>query len=202
MAGVMADVTVLATVRESAPVTQWPERLAWTFATVLAIVLIGLLMRRGWRRRVARDQDLPPLPGVAAGHGGSVVLGPVEATYVCTTTAGDWLDRIAAQGLGARATAAVEISARGIRIERDGVDQPLFLPAVALRGVSTAPGMAGKFVGGDGIVVITWAHGRTRDSERLLDTGLHVRHADDSAAVLDQIEQLLADHSPRPEATR
>lgn len=171
---------------EQQRVTHWPERLGWTALTLLAVVAVALLMRRGWRRRAQRHADLPPLPAVPPAHEPAVTLGPVEATYVSTTTSGDWLDRVVALGLGARSESLVAVSRAGVAVDRRGAETPLFLPAPAIRSVGWTSGMAGKFVGGEGILVVTWAHG-----DRLLDTGLHVRHATESTALHDAVAALL-----------
>ncbi len=155
-----------------------------TFAVLL--VLAGWGMWHGWRRRVrasaAAVPVIPPVPDDL----GATRLGPVEATYVSSTTAGDWLDRIAAHDLGARSAAEVEVHDAGVLLRRRGATD-VFVPADRLRAVGTAPGMAGKFVGGEGLVVLTWDSG----ADRTLDTGLLVRHRSERPALVRAVQALI-----------
>ena len=122
----------------------------------------------------------PPCPADGDASLGEPATAPIEATYVSSTVAGDWLERVVAHDLGVRSRAVVRVFAGGVRIERDGAAD-LFVPADALRAVGTAPGMAGKYVGGDGLVVLTW---QLPDDGASLDTGLRPRRAEDRAALL------------------
>jgi hypothetical protein len=153
----------------SAPVTHIGQRILWTIVTLLAMGGIYLLMWRGWKKRQARQADLLPLneipEGVSWGKG-------FETVYVSTTSEGDWLDRIAVQGLGERSNAQVYVADAGVRVDREPT--AVFIPAEAVRGVRLASGMAGKYLRADGLVVITWQHG-----DRTLDTGVDPRHGTD-----------------------
>jgi hypothetical protein len=164
----------------SAPVTHVGQRVLWTVVTLLVMGGIYLLMWRGWKKRQARQSDLLPLnevpDGVFSGDG-------FETVYVSTTSEGDWLDRIAVQGLGERSNAQVHVAEAGVLIERE--PSPVFIPAAAIRGVRLASGMAGKYLREDGLVVITWQHG-----DRTLDTGVDPRHGTDE--LMQALESLLA----------
>ena len=154
-------------------------------AALLALVLLG--MRRGWlaraRRSAAWVPDLPAVPPTGTGPGtlGGARTAPVEATYVSSTRAGDWLDRVPAHGLGARSHAVVQVFDAGVLITRTGAPD-VFVPSASLRSVGTTAGIAGKFTGGDGVLVLTWTTGA--DDERGLDTGLRVRRAADRPLLL------------------
>ena len=160
----------LASGEHSAPVTHIGQRVLWTVVTLAVLAGIYLLMWRGWKKRQARQADLEPLPevpeGVFSGDDG------FEAVYVSTTSEGDWLDRIAVHGLGERSNARVHVAEAGVLIDREPA--PVFIPADAVRGVRPASGMAGKYLRGEGLVVITWQHG-----DRTLDTGVDPRHGTD-----------------------
>jgi hypothetical protein len=160
-----------------------------SFAIIgLVLVLAGWGMWRGWRRRVlASAAAVPAIPAVPDDLG-ATRLGPLEATYVSSTTAGDWLDRIAAHDLGARSAAEVEVHDTGVLLRRPGATD-VFVPADRLRAVGTAPGMAGKFMGGDGLVVLTWDTG----ADRLLDTGLLVRHRTERPALVEAVQALISE---------
>ncbi|GAB3570760.1 PH-like domain-containing protein [Spelaeicoccus albus] len=159
-------------------------KLIGVVVTVVIILLIFALMRRGWTSRRGRQDDIPAPAGVPAAPGEPGTS--AEGTYVCTTRAGDWLDRIAVHDLGIRTGAAVEVYAGGIAVRRDG--QPdFYIPRSDLRSVSTADGMAGKFVEAGGLVVIGWTLGHTD-----VDTGFRTRYAADKTTLIESISQLEA----------
>lgn len=108
----------------------------------------------------------------------------VEGVYASTTTSGNWLDRIAAHGLGVRSNAWVEVDPAGVFIAREAAPD-LFIPAADLRGAALAPGIAGKVTGGEGVLLITWQLG-----EHTLDTGFHPRSKQDRARLLEEINAL------------
>lgn len=156
----------------SQPVTALGQRLLWTALVLLLVAGCYLLMRRGWRRRAARQGDLPPLPTPPQDGPDSEELVCAEGTYVTTTREGDWLDRVVTSGLGVRSSARMCVSWDGVRYERDGAPE-IFVPAAAVRRVRLQSGMAGKFVEAGGLVVLTWDHGGVG-----LDTGFRPRHGD------------------------
>ena len=160
----------------------------WASVTILVAVVgaAGWGMWHGWQRRVRSSvAAIPELPA-APDELGASRLGPLEATYVSSTTAGDWLDRVAAHDLGSRSAAQVEVRDAGVLLRRQGAAD-VFIPAAGLRAVGTAPGMAGKFVGGDGLVVLTW----TPVDGTVLDTGLLVRHRADRPTLIHAVEALI-----------
>ena len=146
----------------------------------LALVLIGI----GWRNRLRRQSDVEQLPAVPEEL--SLPLAAADGQYVATTTAGDWLDRIAVRGLGIRTNAELTVHPEGVLFERSGAG-PLFIPANRLTGVRQDSGMAGKFVEKDGLLVVTWTLGG-----RELDTGFRTRRADDKPAVLEAFQELIS----------
>jgi len=161
--GARALATTLIAVPEPAP-DRWPVRLALT-ALVLAVAVLGALgMRRGWRRRAARYDDLPPLPAAPADPGVDR-LPPAAGLYVGTTVAGDWLERVVAAGLADRSAGRLRLSDAGVLIERAGANV-LFLPAQAVTGARVDNALAGKVIGPGGLLVVSWSHGG-----RGLDTG-------------------------------
>ncbi|WP_247040192.1 PH-like domain-containing protein [Arthrobacter rhizosphaerae] len=142
-------------------------------------VMIGI----GWRNRRRRQADVEPLPAVPARLDAAITK--AEGQYVTTTTAGDWLDRIAVHGLGIRTNAVLQAHPEGALFERAGAG-PLFIPAAKLTGIRLDNGMAGKFVEKDGLLVISWMLG---DHE--LDTGFRTRRAEDKTALLKAFQELI-----------
>ena len=145
----------------------------------LVVVLVGLVYF-GWRNRLKRQQDVAPLPAVPEEL--SAPVAAYEGQYVVTTTAGDWLDRLAVHSLGIRSNALLRVYPQGVLIERRGV-QDLYLPASSISGVRTESGMVGKFVERDGLAVITWSLGG-----RDVDTAFRNRQAADKRPMLEHLE--------------
>lgn len=166
----------------------------WLMPVSLAVgvtaVLLGLAAL-GWRNRQRRQNDIgAPDPAPAN------LPEPycrAEGQYVVTTTAGDWLDRIAVHGLGVRSNATAEVSSSGILLARRGAPD-VFIPRSSLRGVRLERGMAGKFVEKDGLVVFAWTlHGLD------VDTGFRTRHALTKAQLVAAASKLATE--PDPSAT-
>ncbi|MEN5075772.1 hypothetical protein ABE437_18280 [Isoptericola cucumis] len=163
---------------------------------VLGVVLL-LLVLVGRRRLVARTRHTVPVPPPVPAALGPVRLEPLAATYVSSTLSGDWLARVGAHTLGDRATATVTVHDTGVLVERSGAPS-VFVPRTSLRGVGLAPGMAGKYVGTDGLVVITWEDPAADDVPAVtLDTGLRTRHATDRSRLVDAVRHLMTS-APAP----
>ncbi|MBT0995177.1 hypothetical protein KIN34_12880 [Cellulomonas sp. DKR-3] len=174
---------------------------------LLAVLLLAWWgMRRGWEARRRRTEAaVPTVPDVPADPGPALV-GPVEAVYVSTTSAGDWLDRVVAHDLGVRSPATVSVHASGVVVRRTGA-RDLFVPAAALRGAEAAPAIAGKVVGRDGLVLLRWAPPAPHPSdehapEAALDTGLLPRHAADRDALVAAVAALTSPSSSQTAAPR
>jgi hypothetical protein len=163
-----------------------------TSVSVVVLVVLAVLalwgMRAGWLARRRRSADVVPTLPVAPADLGATRLGPLDAVYVSTTRAGDWLDRVSAHDLGVRSPAVVEVHDAGVTITRTGATD-VFVPVSTLRAAGTAPGIAGKVVGGDGVVVLTWQP--DPDDPRGLDTGLRPRHAADRTRLVDALTGLV-----------
>ena len=158
-----------------------------TLTLVITLPLIALVLAMigaGWRSRLRRQSDVEQLPAVPAEL--SLPLAAADGQYVATTTAGDWLDRIAVQGLGIRTNAELTVHPEGVLFERSGAG-PVFIPAGRLTGVRQDSGMAGKFVEKDGLLVLSWTLGG-----RELDTGFRTRRAADKPAILDAFQELIS----------
>ncbi|TCC28523.1 hypothetical protein [Kribbella sindirgiensis] len=146
---------------------------------VLAAGYFG--MYRGWRNRQSRQADLAPLPTAP-----ETTMRGVEGVYVATTSAGDWMDRIAVHELGVRAAADLAVSEAGLIFHRQGAAD-VFIPADHLTGVRTDRGIAGKVTAEkSGLVVVTWTH-----DGRELDTGFRPRRKADTAALTASISTLI-----------
>ncbi|WOC59345.1 hypothetical protein RI444_12350 [Paenarthrobacter sp. AT5] len=158
--------------------TQLLSALVTAGLIAVALAMIGL----GWRNRLRRQSDVERLPEVPRQLTPATVV--ADGQYVSTTTAGDWLDRIAVQGLGIRTHAELSVHAEGVLFDRPGA-APVFIPREALTDSRSASGMAGKFVEKDGLLVISWKLG-----SRELDTGFRSRNSADQDRLRQAIQEL------------
>ncbi|MEU3618672.1 hypothetical protein ABZ725_41085 [Streptomyces sp. NPDC006872] len=154
---------LLAAEKESAEVTDWAARLGWVVGLGLFVALVYWLMREGWKWRGTLQGDLPDLSTAPDD------LGPVRLSmsgrYHGSTTAGQWLDRIVAHGLGTRSRVELTLTDAGLDVVRPGATD-FFVPVGALREARLDKGIAGKVLTEGGLLVVTWAHG-----DKLLDSG-------------------------------
>ncbi|MEU6480220.1 hypothetical protein ABZ858_25695 [Streptomyces sp. NPDC047017] len=173
--------TGLAAEEKSATVTDWGGRIGWLVGLALFVALVYWLMREGWKWRATLQGDLPELPArpsatTTLDRGGKPPLpgvpeDPGEARLAMTgryhgsTTAGQWLDRIVAHGLGTRSRAELTLTDAGLDVVRPGA-RDFFVPAARLRGARLDKGIAGKVLAEGGLLVVTWAHG-----DKLIDSG-------------------------------
>jgi hypothetical protein len=160
------------------------EKVLPGLAMLAVVAVVFALIGVGWRNRVRRQSDIEQLPAVPAGLGEPVLS--AEGQYVASTTAGDWLDRIAVHGLGIRTNARLSVHPEGVLLDRSGAPA-LFIPAARLSGVRQDSGMAGKFVEKDGLLVLSWTLGQHE-----LDTGFRTRRAADKPALLQTLQELIS----------
>lgn len=184
---------LLAAEQKSAEVTNWGGRILWTGLCLAFVLGVYLLMWRAWKKRIRRQESVPPLPATPEGAAAEL-LPPFTGRYFGTTTSGDWLNRIVAHGLGTRSPADLSLREDGIVVERPAATD-FFIPAAAITGARHEKGIAGKVLPEGGLLVITWRHG---DVE--LDSGFRADHADEHDAWIEALTGLVAAHSPTPVA--
>ncbi|WP_258015935.1 hypothetical protein [Streptomyces sp. AJS327] len=181
----LATAARFAAERESQQVTDWAARIGWVVGLLLFIALLYWLMRQGWKWRGTLQSDLPELP-TAPDPVGEPLLS-ATGRYHGSTTAGQWLDRIVARGLGTRSRAELTLSERGLDVVRPGAED-FFIPRAQLRGARLDTGIAGKVLTEGGLLVVTWEHG-----ERRIDSGFRADQAGEHPAWADRINQLTGD---------
>lgn len=159
------------------------DRLLLTLLVVLFFALCVLGMWRGWRRQ-ARTQsvEFPPFPEVPRQRG-EPLLPAASGLYVATTRSGHWQQRVVTRGAGLRTTATLRLYPGGVEVERVGAPG-FWIPMESVRTAGTARGMAGKVMGTEGLLVITWQLG-----DSTLDTGFR---GDDRTVYPQWIEMLSA----------
>lgn len=155
--------TGIAAEEKSAEVTDWAARIGWLVGLALFVALVYWLMREGWKWRGTLQGDLPELPSAPEDPGATRLT--MTGRYHGSTTAGQWLDRIVARGLGTRSRAELTLTDAGLDVVRPGATD-FFVPAAQLRGARLDKGIAGKVLTEGGLLIVTWAHG-----ERLIDSG-------------------------------
>ncbi|MET8679918.1 hypothetical protein ABZW18_20635 [Streptomyces sp. NPDC004647] len=175
----------LAAEQKSQEVTDWTARIGWVVGLLLLIALVYWLMREGWKWRGMLQSGLPELPTAPQATGGPELSVPsltLSGRYHGSTTAGQWLDRIVAHGLGTRSRVELALTGEGLDVRRPGA-QDFFVPADKLRGARLDKGIAGKVLAEGGLLVITWSHG-----DRLLDSGFRSDRAAEHAAWVEAVE--------------
>ncbi|WP_079039388.1 hypothetical protein [Streptomyces sp. Root431] len=167
---------------KSAEVTDWAGRIGWVAGLLLFITLVYWLMRQGWKWRGSLQSDLPELPTAPEAPGeAKLTLG---GRYHGSTTAGQWLDRIVAHGLGTRSRVELTLTDAGIAVVRPGAND-FFIPADALREARLDKGIAGKVLAEGGLLIVTWAHGG-----KLLDSGFRSDRAAEHTAWVEALNSM------------
>jgi hypothetical protein len=162
---------------------------------VLLVLVVYALMYAGWRRRSRRHPSAAVATSTAAtgavgdGRAGTTPSPEelrAEGTYVSTTTAASRLERVAAGGLGVRAQATMAVGPGGVRWERQGAAE-VHIDPERLTGVGRERGMAGKWVGQNRLVVVTW---RADDGSEFA-TGFLPRVTAQTQELVDAVERHL-----------
>ncbi|WP_223773528.1 hypothetical protein [Streptomyces sp. 135] len=179
----MTTLVELAAEKESADVTDWAARLGWVVGLLLFIALVYWLMREGWKWRGTLQSDLPELPS-APSEAGPARL-ELSGRYHGSTTAGQWLDRIVAHGLGTRSRVELTLTDAGLDVVRPGAAD-FFIPADRLREARLDKGIAGKVLAEGGLLIVTWEHG-----EKLIDSGFRSDHAAEQAEWVETINSMI-----------
>ncbi|MET8894504.1 PH-like domain-containing protein [Streptomyces albogriseolus] len=179
----MTSLILLAAEKESAEVTDWAARIGWVVGLALFVALVYWLMREGWKWRGTLQGDLPELHSAPDDPGPATLT--MSGRYHGSTTAGQWLDRIVAHGLGTRSRAELTLGDAGLDVVRPGADD-FFVPADALREARLDKGIAGKVLTEGGLLVITWQHG-----DRLIDSGFRSDHAAEHTEWVDALTNMI-----------
>ncbi|WP_020138103.1 hypothetical protein [Streptomyces sp. 351MFTsu5.1] len=173
----------LAAEKKSAEVTDWAARIGWLVGLALFVALVYWLMREGWKWRGTLQGDLPELPSAPDDPGPARLT--MSGRYHGSTTAGQWLDRIVAHGLGTRSRVELTLTDAGLDVVRPGATD-FFVPRAALREAVLGKGIAGKVLTEGGLLLVTWAHG-----ERLIDSGFRSDRAAEHTEWVDAINSMI-----------
>ncbi|WP_435864101.1 hypothetical protein [Streptomyces mirabilis] len=173
----------MAAEQKSADVTDWAARIGWLVGLVLFVALVYWLMREGWKWRGTLQSDLPELPTAPEDTGPAKLS--MSGRYHGSTTAGQWLDRIVAHGLGTRSRVELTLTDAGLDVVRPGATD-FFIPAEALREALLGKGIAGKVLSEGGLLVVTWAHG-----DKLTDSGFRSDRAAEHTEWVDALNNMI-----------
>ncbi|GAA2275406.1 hypothetical protein GCM10010234_08770 [Streptomyces hawaiiensis] len=179
----MTPVLLLAAEKESAQVTDWAARIGWVVGLALFVALVYWLMREGWKWRGTLQGDLPELPTTPDDPGPEKLS--LSGRYHGSTTAGQWLDRIVARGLGTRSRAELTLTDAGLDVVRPGASD-FFVPVAQLREARLDKGIAGKVLTEGGLLIVTWEHG-----DRLIDSGFRSDHAAEHNEWVETINSMI-----------
>ncbi|CAL9390064.1 hypothetical protein [Streptomyces sp. enrichment culture] len=179
----VAPVILLAAEKESAEVTDWAARVGWVVGLGLFVALVYWLMREGWKWRGTLQGDLPELPAAPDDPGRAKLT--MSGRYHGSTTAGHWLDRIVAHGLGTRSRVELTLTDAGLDVVRPGAAD-FFVPLAQLRGARLDKGIAGKVLTEGGLLVVTWTHG-----DKEIDSGFRSDHAAEHNEWVDTLNDMI-----------
>ncbi|MFZ3571759.1 hypothetical protein ACOKM5_33055 [Streptomyces sp. BH097] len=185
----LQPLAVLAAEQKSAEVTDWPNRIGWIVGLLLFIALVYWLMRQGWKWRGTLQGDLPELPSAPSEQGPAKL--ELSGRYHGSTSAGQWLDRIVAHGLGTRSRVELTLTDEGLTAVRPGASD-FFVPVGALREARLDKGIAGKVLTEGGMLIVTWAHG-----DKLIDSGFRSDHAAEQAEWVTTLNDMINKNIPQ-----
>lgn len=188
-----AELINLAAEQKSADVTDWAARIGWVVGLLLFVAFVYWLMRQGWKWRGSLQADLPELPQ-APESAGDVTL-RLSGRYHGSTTAGQWLDRIVAHGLGVRSRVELTLTDAGVAVVRPGATD-FFVPADRLRAARLDKGIAGKVLAEGGLLILTWQHG-----DRLLDSGFRSDRAAEHTEWVETVNSMNQSHTTHHTST-
>ncbi|MFF3262224.1 hypothetical protein ACFYWO_24015 [Streptomyces sp. NPDC002932] len=174
----------LAAERKSAEVTDWSARISWVIGLAVLVAFVYWLMRQGWKWRGSLQSGLSDLATRPDGFADGERLLTLTGRYHASTTAGQWLDRIVAHGLGTRSRVELTLTEQGLDVVRPGAAD-FFVPAADLREARTDKALAGKVLPEGGLLVITWALG-----DQLIDSGFRSDHSAEHPAWVEAVNHL------------
>jgi hypothetical protein len=127
---------------------------------IVAVVLVAALalMLRSWRRRKRAQSEIAVPSAVPTDF---IELVRAETLYLATTPDGSPFERIAVRGLGFRARFDAIVADSGIILPIPG-ETAVFIPASAIREISTASWTIDRGIEPNGLTVIRWTLGDTQ----------------------------------------
>ena len=143
------------------------DKLPIALGILAVLVIVFLLLARGWRARQRRQSGIGEPAAPPADLGTATFTD--DLLYVATTRADAPLDRVTVAGLGYRARAVVSTAPSGIVLDLAGRG-PVFIPKSAIRGVGRATWTIDRVVDTDGLIFVRWMLGTTEIDSYLRST--------------------------------
>lgn len=143
------------------------DRLLPALGILVVLVIVFLLLARGWRARRRSQADLGAPEEPPADFGEPTFID--DLLYVASTRADSPLDRITIAGLGYRARAVVTTAPSGVVLDLAGRG-PVFIPKTSIRGVGRATWTIDRVVDNEGLVFVRWVLGSTEIDSYLRST--------------------------------
>ena len=172
----------------SAPVTDWPERIALTLATVGLLLLAFYGMRRGWRARAGRQSAIPA-PVESLGTAASAIV-QFPGRFIGSSISGDWLDRVVVHDLGIPSKCTMFVHSEGVVFRREGA-RDVCIPSASVREIRIDDAVGADVV--DSAVVVTWELGPA-----LIDTGFRAQASGAYKAILTAVTSIAPRVSETP----
>lgn len=135
-------------------VTAWPQRLILTLAVVAVTALAVWGMWRSWHKRAAAELPVQTAPSDFTADT------EIAGRYLGTAPGSDWMQRVAANGMGAPGNAIANLADTGVLLAREG-EPDLFIGADQIDAVQIGRGVAGQVAEKDGVVLWLWRAGDT-----------------------------------------
>lgn len=147
------------------------------------ILILAALAFWGWRSRKARQEAIFESPAEALEFFGEE-LARASGSYVATSFANDFLERINAYGLGIRGVAEILVFTEGILVVRRG-ERPLAIDKSQITGVSNSQYVIDRAVEAEGIISISW-----NQNETPLATHLRVVDEASRQVIIDALQKI------------
>ncbi len=150
--------------------TDWAARVGWVVGLGLFVALVYWLMREGWKWRSTLQGDLPELP--TAPHEPGPAKLTMSGRYHGSTTAGQWLDRIVAHGLGTRSRVELTLTDAGTGRQYAPARTTSASPSPHCARPGSTRASPARVLTEGGLLVVTWEHG-----DKMIDSGSRSDHA-------------------------
>lgn len=150
---------------------------------VLLVLILAALAWWGWSARKARQEAIFESPTEALEFFGEE-LARASGSYVATSFANDFLERVNAYGLGIRGVAEILVFTEGILIVRRG-ERPLAIDKSQIIGVVNSQYVIDRAVEAEGIISITWTQNTT-------PLATHLRVVDEASrqVIIDALQKI------------
>jgi hypothetical protein len=161
------------------------EKYVMAVLTVIACVLFALLAIRAWKKREERQSSLFQAPMENLPIKGEL-LAAADSFYVATTFSNNFLERVAAHGLGARGFSTLQVFSEGLLVKRVG-EIDLAISKKDLVSVMFSQVAIDKAVEKHGLLVVGWRSGGAE-----LSTHVRIKDLSERDQVFSTLNELVS----------